>query len=429
MDTEDKDNTDIVANLYNPLWVYDLFPLDQSDWNRMPFEGTESQASETGNESEEPQQDSDNDNENETEDGSDSENDPNDLEPSESDDDEQEPSDSNEDSEPDDNGDDTENQDDENEEQSSPQPAYALSEPKDHDEPNIPGLTIAVTPNGTTEYFREFQSWDEFVLCASDQSRYTWKCEHASIEREPGKYGHDWFRTPNMKAAVDMALYSGWPDGRQLLSEFVTNIMPQQRNFNVWQFDVAGAFPVVPMYCAGDPLSMINDPGTDLRNQYPVIQIDYDHWINNTVSMEDMMIRGAAVLSLAQTLEDHGFQVELRIVSNSYNNRGPKTIHFSYSVVFKKPGEYLDIDRAAFAMCHASSFRRLGFALYEQHPELEYPFNHYGYQLGRPMQKPAFQTIYITGTTGDETPEKARKTVEDAAAQTLNTITIAEAAD
>lgn len=422
-------NTDTTTNLYNPLWAYDLFPLCQSDWNRMPFEGTESQ---NGSEQQQqPEDENDAESEgNEDINSDDIEVDQDNPEPSESDDDEQEstPSDSDEDNKPDDDA-----FDEEQEEQTQhvPQhvPTYELSEPNTSNEETIPNLTITTAEDGTIQYFREFQSWNEFVRIASDPNLYRWKYKHVSIEPEPGKYGKDWFQTPNMEAVTSMALYRGWPEGQKLLHEFTTNVLPQQRNLDIWQFDVAGAFPIIPMYVSGDPLSMINDPGTDLRTQYPIIQIDYDHWIDNTVPMKDMMLRGAAVLSLAKTLEDHGFQVELRIVSNSYNNAGTKDIHFGYSVIFKKPGEYLDLDRAAFAMCHTSSIRRLGFALYEQHPELERPFNHYGFQLGQPIQKPSFQTIYIPGTTGGETPEKAQQAVETAMKQTLNAIDAAEAAN
>lgn len=132
-----------------------------------------------------------------------------------------------------------------------------------------------------------------------------------------------------------------------------------------------------------------------------------------------MMLRGAAVLSLADTLERRGFSTELRIVGNS--QAGGQA--FRYSIVYKRAGEPLDIDRAAFAIAHPSSMRRLAFAILEQHRELETNFRS-GY--GSPMHEANDPTsgqiggaIFIRGSNGGETPDSARLAVELAAKDLL----------
>lgn len=489
---------DFEANLWNPLWAYDLFPTSASGWNRMPIVGadfeTESTTSNDGipepessdppptNGNSEPNQDSeqrpsgnsDQDNDEDSDDepsnsmdddsnnnGTESLNDgpdsDNDLDSDNSDSDSKEhdlSENSNEDGEapnpeadldehesPDSGSDSNENDDSETENSelnndlddpddlndSNPNShnEYSLEKPKNPEPPTIPGLTILKTPTGT-EYIREFSSWEDFVECAADERLYAWKkiCEsHNPDQATAGA-------SASFSEAVEMARFRGWPEGRNLLSDLIANITTKSENFEIWAFDVAGMFPIVPAYLSGDPACMIVDPGTDLRTQYPIIRIDYNHGCSWHVTPKDMMTRGAAVLSLANNLEAHGFQTELRIIENSKGESyGREKIIFRYSIVYKKPGQFLDIDRAAFALAHPACLRRLGFALYEQHPELEIPFTHYGTPLFEPNdpESGSFGTIFIPGSKGGETEETSRKVVLKAAEATTTLLETAEA--
>jgi hypothetical protein len=232
-----------------------------------------------------------------------------------------------------------------------------------------------------------------------------------------------WHGTETWEEAVEMALGRGWPEGRRLLSEALVAVSPRPHPYESLEFSVAGAFPAVPNYCAGDPECMVIDPGSTLRNPKPVVTIDYNHWVHAGVSTESMMLRGAAVISLANELEQRGISTILRIVGatkdRDYNQHQSVEQTWAYTIVFKRAGEFLDLDRAAFAIAHPACMRRLAFALLEQHADLKSSMQ-IGY--GRPTYEnpiPDSDAIYIPGASGRETPDSARKTVEEIALAAL----------
>jgi hypothetical protein len=194
-------------------------------------------------------------------------------------------------------------------------------------------------------------------------------------------------------------------------------VIPKPQIIETWDFDVAGAYPLVPMYCAGDPACMVTELNQEHLAARPIVRIDFGKDTNWTTTTEAIMLRGAAGLSLAATLESLGYSTELRIVGGTTSNG--QTL--KYSIIFKPAGEILDLDRAAFALAHPSTLRRFTFALYEQHAELWRNF-HSGY--GRPTFSPVDPTsgrpggaIFIPAPSGRETTETARQSVELAAKQ------------
>jgi hypothetical protein len=268
---------------------------------------------------------------------------------------------------------------------------------------------------------RDFNSWSEFVESTTDESLVGWKGRRASRdESDKNQKSNPWSGTATWQQAVDMATRTGWPEGRKLLSEMLVAISPRPEPYRTLEYSVAGAFPMVPNYCAGDPECMVIDPGSDLRHAKPIIRIDYNHWVSAYVTPKDMMLRGAAIISLADSLERTGFSVELRIVGNSRSHYSSK--EFRYSIVYKRAGEILDLDRAAFAIAHPSSMRRLAFAILEQHYECEQAFS-VGY--GQPMYESndkSSDAIFVPGSRGGETPESAKAAVEKAAERLLTEI-------
>jgi len=267
---------------------------------------------------------------------------------------------------------------------------------------------------GRHDVERDFSSWHEFVSSASDNSRFAWT-------RSRKRSSHDsdastWHGTKTWDEALKMASLTGWPEGRTMLQDSLAVVAPRPTIYPSLEFDVAGAFPCVPLYCAGDPSCMVLDPGESLRMSRPIVRIDYNHWISANVSPKSMMLRGAAVLSLADTLERRGISTELRIIGNSQEGK----FAFRYSIVYKRAGEPLDIDRAAFAIAHPSSMRRLAFAILEQHKELEPDFQHvYGYPMHEPND-PSSETIFVPGSRGNETPASAKLAVEIAAKELMS---------
>lgn len=301
--------------------------------------------------------------------------------------------------------------------QAAPDPfeGFELTDPTEQP-PELTGLWRE-TIDGVTYHCREFRSWFDFVMCAADDSTPRW-AKLASRRFDTS----GWAGTTTFKEALDMALRTGWPEGRKLLSDMMVAVAPTPKAYESLVFEVAGAFPCVPVYCAGDPACMMLDPGADLRTSKPIVRIDYSNNALSNVTPESMMLRGAAVLSLASALEHQGLSVELRIVGTSIGTNLKDK--FRHMIVYKEAGQPLDLDRAAFALAHPAVFRRLVFSINEQHLDLEPTFGaNYGStchtEPADPTSGKPGGAIFIPSTMGGETPDTARKAVEAAARQTL----------
>lgn len=298
--------------------------------------------------------------------------------------------------------------------------------------PENPIRFIAGFTKSGNDYIREFDSWWDFATSASDMSLRGWNernCASQKIDRE------SWTGTKSFADAVDMGLRSGWPEGRKLLNESLIAVRPRPKVYDSLEFEVAGAVPCVPVYCAGDPAWMISDPGAVMRSAKPIVRIDYNHWVHAGVDINSMMLRGAAIVSLADSLERQSFSTELRIIGNSSSGfMGGSGKNFRYSIVYKRAGEPLDLDRAAFAIAHPSSMRRLAFAILEQHRELERDFQgSYGMPMYTANPSPttnldSMTVLFVPGPRGHETPESANQAVAKAAEKLLNQLQ-KEAAD
>lgn len=289
------------------------------------------------------------------------------------------------------------------------------------------GFWTSTDDEGRFTVNREFKSWFDFVSSAADENLYAWqktgkKASHVKGNQSGKRKIEGWYGTDSFDEAVDMALRSGWPEGRKLLTDMLITATAQPKVHETWMFEVAGAFPCVPVYCAGDPACMILDPESEQKSARPIVRIDYANGAAWTVGVDALMLRGAAVLSFANSLEERGFSTELRIVNASMGSGWTylsKDKIIRYSITYKSAGEVLDLDRAAFALAHPSTFRRLAFAIYEQHSEIEDEFCHgYGYSMHQPNDPTSGQpggAIFVNGAQAGETVETARRAVEIAA--------------
>ncbi len=274
----------------------------------------------------------------------------------------------------------------------------------------------AETLSSKTILWREFSSWYEFVTCVADPALRAWKTPRLKSQTTSNS---SWAGTSTFKAAIDMALRTGWPDGRKLLSEMLVSVRQKTETFKSLSFDVAGMFPCVALYNAGDPACMFSDSTQYIRAANPIIRIDFNHNASGFVSSSDIMLRGAAVVSLAQSLEASDLNVEINMIGNVACG---STHILRYSAPFKRADESLDLDRAAFAIAHPSTLRRLAFALYEQHPELESLIStSYGSPIFSPHDTNP-NTITIPNSTGHETPATARAAVQAAASSLLTSL-------
>lgn len=260
---------------------------------------------------------------------------------------------------------------------------------------------------------RDFSSWYDFVTCVSDESLFA----NADKNHESHKKSYNnWYGTYSFDDAINMALNLGWPEGRKLLIDSLAIVSPKPEPYKSIAYDVAGAFPMIPLYLTGEPAHMMNFPEQDSIANNPVVRIDYCNGGLSEVLPESLMLRGAAVLSLANTLEQKGYSTEIRLVVDtrfyfSFQAFQEPTI-FKTTIIIKKAGEPLDLDRLAFSLAHPSVHRRLRFALIEQHKEFKDKKGS-TFQFTPDYIPP--NVIHITGPNPNETPQSARLAIEIAA--------------
>lgn len=257
--------------------------------------------------------------------------------------------------------------------------------------------------------FDRFDAWDDFLTHAAKPG--VWRpCESDFRDDFRAK----WTGTASLADAIHLARF-GWPAGRARMADALVNVRAARADALTHKRDVAGAYPDVPRAVAGDPMSMISATRTRAGTQ-PVIRVDVDFCMSNTVPAEVIMRRGAILLNLVDQLENNGYSVELRITATM----GRKDIDgnragYQLAVTFKRAGEPLDVDRAAFALAHASTLRRLMFSAIEQHADLERMLTH---SYGRTMHVPAPDhdeaTIFVPAPEHDGAHNDAalRKAIE-----------------
>lgn len=250
------------------------------------------------------------------------------------------------------------------------------------DLPEKPFLLPGLIRDDSELIAREFQSFYDLVMCANNPSLRAWKTGYYSHKRDDTpdtdsslgqsiakrhSTAENYFGSRSFEEAVHLAL-TGWPEGRRRMHKAWASIPTRNEPHPIESYDVGGMYPIVPLYIAGDPACMMELQRTHIATR-PVIRIDCDICKPYWVEPPTIIDHGIAILSFVAELEAQGYSTELRVSSYSRMTVGVPDLFIS--AVFKKAGEDLDLDRAAFALAHPSVLRRLKFAIQEQHAVLE----------------------------------------------------------
>lgn len=179
--------------------------------------------------------------------------------------------------------------------------------------------------------------------------------------------GAEWYGTASY-AEANRLVREGWPEGRAALDRAYAAMAPlaQARGrINALGYDVAGAYPIVPMAVAGEPACMVT-VGEQERATRPYIKFLCSMGTSSAVSAKTVQARGAAILSWVDALEQAGARCEVVITMSQ--KRGGRDGTLDATAMAKRADEPLDIDRMAYVMTNPSFFRRQAFALIERAP-------------------------------------------------------------
>lgn len=220
--------------------------------------------------------------------------------------------------------------------------------------------------------FPHYENLTEF-LAACDAPR-----EWPRVQTSRDKSNGTWAGTPDYDTAAAL-MRDGYKKGRDMLSRDlaqagkITGLAHRSQIL-----DVAGAYPIVPIWIAGDAACMVNI-GEEERATKPVVRFSVSVSVSGGISPEVMSRRGAAILSWIDALEDTGTRCEISVQFATSLGGG-----YGFSLMLKNADEHLDLDKVAYPLIHPSMLRRHVFAWSERN----IPAQHEDIGYGRPRDIP-----------------------------------------
>lgn len=254
--------------------------------------------------------------------------------------------------------------------------------------------------------FLAFESWAEYLDAAEHGPRVWPTYDQSSQDPEHGWAG------ATFPEAIRIAR-EGWPEGTARLVRDLEAATPLARAgiTNAITYDVGGALPDVPLFVAGDPAHMITFAPTEKRAGR-IVRVACNQFVSAKCSAQAINNRGAAILSWIDAIEQQGHQAELCAIYYEACRKAREHV-FCTEIPVKRAGEPMELDRLAFLFAHPAMFRRLHFAIHEQHEELHYYHNGlYGLPHDPPKGDPLRGDIYFARLSLDnahtfDTIEKA----------------------
>lgn len=162
----------------------------------------------------------------------------------------------------------------------------------------------------------------------------------------------------------------GWEEGVRNIDALVTAV-PLESHVTLG-YSVAGDFPDVPRAVAGDPFNMVRR-GRD-RTPKAIITIAVNIRISAAISAKSMTNYGAALVALVDRLETRGVRVELLGLCATNRHDHIDWNRWAISWTIKHAEDPLDLSAVAFSLAHPGMFRRLGFAVMERSPKMDYGY-------------------------------------------------------
>tara|TARA_R100000781_G_scaffold111761_2_gene78465 strand:+ start:2942 stop:3847 length:906 start_codon:yes stop_codon:yes gene_type:complete len=236
--------------------------------------------------------------------------------------------------------------------------------------------------------------WDDFLTTAKLPDK-GWAYEGREFGKGSRTVSEDFSGTKSFEEAVDLA-ENGWPEGRAEFADISAKSVQQIESIlPTIGYDVAGMYPSVPRFLAGDQESMVtHNPELNSRRHIVPIYVSISASANNKRST--IKNRGAAIAGLIDYLETSGHSVQLIVFEHSTSGG----ILYWGEYELKAAGEPLDLDMMAFAITHPSCLRRLHFAVMEQN----------GFRFKGNFAR-CFHGTY--GTPGNGWPEKVKSELAD----------------
>ena len=220
-----------------------------------------------------------------------------------------------------------------------------------------------------TVYTRQLDSLSEAIEYMDDAAVQENKSGLPAASLEI--HSPSWHGTATMEEAIEVARY-GWKEGREYLKAAVGQIaidkLVGRRHAFEPEVGYEGDEVDIGAYLFGDPENMISYP---LRydNQGKQATMFVNCTLSADVSTERIMRRGGALYAAIEALRADGYSLGLTMVEACMPfGHGDGVLGVEYQIPIVQPGQYLDLDTAAFCLAHPSFLRRLIFSVNEHEP-------------------------------------------------------------
>ena len=212
---------------------------------------------------------------------------------------------------------------------------------------------------------KTFNTWHSFITDADKTNNLN---PHARQSRNRDAHSTHWTGTASWEEVLDLARL-GWPEGLNRIKDQVHIIErfigPRQPKKELAYNVVGPGILDFDRYIQGRPDAWVTWQEQDTQDGWSakVVPILFNVSASSGIDKAVLFRRGAAVCALIDILEHSRIRVELTIAEYA-NYQGTDGL---FLVKVKKSEEPADMDRIAFALCHASVLRRLMFSMAEQY--------------------------------------------------------------
>ena len=176
--------------------------------------------------------------------------------------------------------------------------------------------------------------------------------------------------TASYKEAEELLLH-GWPDGARQVNKgyrLVKNL-DQMNSAKVRAVSVEGFAPVVPLYLANQPQTMLGQSIVSKKTK--VITLIKSISFNGSIGSENIKNSGLNTLAIVDSLERNGYRINLYVMDlgRARKNSGGGDQILGAMLKVKGAGERLNMAKIAFPIAHPSMLRRIMFRFVERCPE------------------------------------------------------------
>ena len=208
-----------------------------------------------------------------------------------------------------------------------------------------------------TFHLYNFSDFSEFLTeTQKPDTCYTGK---GQIPASQGTNDIDFFGT-KIYGEADTLAVTGIPSYEsqvRLLADGLEAINSTVHTPTQWQYDVAGDDCDVTRYLTGEPENMVRYESEE-RQGGKIISLLISGGASSGIGRDKILMRGAAIIALADILENAGYRVEITYGGCCEPYGVSYSDYVTVLIPLKRAQDVLDVTRLTYALCCPAMYRR-----------------------------------------------------------------------